>query len=306
MPAASAKWRNPFYLLFVVWLVGGGLYILYAWTTYSGLYRWAAEWEMAQFGSYEVEGTLVGLFFALIGLPAGVLALFGKLLGRSDASSAFTAAMGKPAVGTRQASPRLFVLLGLVALLVAAGAGWLGYHKSQQPVTFEAVNLADGKAPQSNRVEMTGVARTDLIVQFEETINGNKTETTYLPLTAPDWKDGQPITYFLRPAVNAIAGPNGYQMLDSNTAPFALTMKGVLFRNDLPGAVQAEYEKHGFALSSPIYVLDTKDDADIEIYWEVAGGAGITALVLLLSAALMPIAQRRAQARAQRQQARRA
>src|SRR5215467_4918103 len=143
MPAASAKWRNPFYLLFVVWLVGGGLYILYAWTTYSELYRWAAEWEMAQFGSYEVEGTLVGLFFALIGLPAGVLALFGKLLGRSDASSAFTAAMGKPAVGTRQASPRLFVLLGLVALLVAAGAGWLGYHKSQQPVTFEAVNLAD-------------------------------------------------------------------------------------------------------------------------------------------------------------------
>jgi hypothetical protein len=274
--------------------------------TYSGLYRWAAEWEMAQWGSYEVEGTLIGLFLVLVGLPAGALALLGKLSGRPAASAAVTAALGRPAAGTRQASPRLFALIGVAAMAVAAGAGWLGYHKSQQPVTFELVNLADGRAPQSTHVQVTGVARTDLIVQFEQTINGDKTETTYLPLTAPDWKDGQPITYFLRPAVNAVAGPNGYQMLDSNTAPFMLTQKGVLFRNDLPGAVQAEYEKHGFALSSPIYVLDTKDDADIEIYWEVAGGAGITALVLLLSAALMPIAQRRAQARAQRQQARRA
>ena len=306
MPAASAKWSNPFYLLFVVWLVGGGLYILYAWTTYSGLYRWAAEWEMAQWGSYEVEGTLVGLFFALIALPAGVLALLGKLLGRSDASAAFTAAMGKPAVGTRQVSPRLLALIGVAAIAVAAGAGWLGYHKSQQPVIFEAVNLADGKAPQSDHVEMTGVARTDMIVQFEETINGDKTVSTYLPLTAPDWTGSQPITYFLRPAVNAVAGPNGYQMLDANTAPFELTLKGVLFSNDLPGAVRTEYEKHGLTLASPAYVLDTKTDVDLEIYWEVAGGAGITALVLLLTAALMPIAQRRAQQRAQRQQGRRA
>jgi hypothetical protein len=293
MSAASTKWRNPFYLLFVLWLVGGGLYILYAWMTYSGLYRWVAEWEMAQWGSYEIEGTVIGLFVALI-VPAAVLAFIAKAFGRADAGVAFTAALGKPAVGKRQASPRLFALLGLIGLAVAAGAGWLGYHKSQQPVTFEAVNLADSRAPQSTHVEMTGVARTDLIVQFEETINGNKSVTTYLPLTAPDWQEGQPITYFLRPAVNAIAGPNGYQMLDSNTAPFALTLKGVLFRNDLPGAVQAEYEKHGFALASPSYVLDTKDDADLEIYWEVAAGGGIAALVLLLSAALVPMAQRRA------------
>src|SRR5262249_51952095 len=85
MSAASAKWSNPFYVLFVLWLVGAGLYILYAWMTYSGLYRWAAEWEMAQWGSYEVEGTLIGLFLALVGLPAGALALLGKLSGRPAA-----------------------------------------------------------------------------------------------------------------------------------------------------------------------------------------------------------------------------
>ena len=291
MSAASARsLTKPLGLLCALWFVGAAAYILYAWIAYSGLYRWAAEWEMAQFGSYEVEGTVIGLFVALIGLPAGLLALLGKALGRPAIGAAVTQA--PPA--KRQVSPRTFALSGLAAIAVAVGSGWLGYRKSQQPVAFEAVNLADHRAPQSTHVEMTGVAQTGLIVQWEETINGDKTTTTYLPLTAPDWQESQPITYFLRPTVNAIAGPDGYHMIDANSPPFALTLKGVLFSNDLPGAVRTEYEKHGLTLASPAYVLDTKDDAELEIYWEVAGGAGITALVLLLSAALMPIAQRRA------------
>jgi hypothetical protein len=297
MSAASARsLTKPFGLLCALWLVGAAGYIGYAWITYSGLYRWAAEWEMAQFGSYEVEGTVVGLFVALIGLPAGLLALLGKALGRPAKGAAVTHA--PPA--KRQVPPRTFVLIGLAAIAVTVGSGWLGYHKSQQPVAFEAVNLSDHRAPQSTHVEMTGVAQTGMIVEWEETINGNKTTTTYLPLTAPDWQESQPITYFLRPTVNAIAGPDGYHMIDANAPPFALTQKGVLFSNDLPGAVRAEYEKHGFTLASPAYVLDTKEDAELEIYWEVAAGAGITALVLLLSAALMPIAQRRAARRQSR------
>jgi len=291
MSAVSVKsLTKPFGLLCALWLVGGAGYIGYAWITYSGLYRWAAEWEMAQFGSYEVEGTVIGLFVALIGLPAGLLSLLGKAFGRPAVGAAVTGA--PPA--KRQVSGRTLALIGLAAIPVAAGSGWLGYHKSQQPVAFEAVNLADHRAPQSTHVEMTGVAQTGLIVEWEETINGDKTTTTYLPLTAPDWQESQPITYFLRPTVNAIAAPDGYHMIDANSEPFQLTQKGVLFSNDLPGAVRTEYEKHGLTLASPAYVLDTKEDAELEIYWEVAAGAGITALVLLLSAALMPIAQRRA------------
>jgi hypothetical protein len=292
MSAASAKsLTKPFGLLSALWLIGSVGYIGYAGITYSGLYRWAAEWEMAQFGSYEIEGTVIGLFFALVAAPAGLLALLGKAFGRPAVGAAVTDA---PAA-KRQVSGRTLALIGLAAIPVAAGSAWLGYHKSQQPVAFEAVNLADGRTPQSTHVEMTGVAQTGLIVLWEEEINGNKTTTTYLPLTAPDWRDGQPITYFLRPAVNAIAGPDGYHMIAPTTASFQLTQTGVLFRNDLPGAVRAEYEKNGYTLASPAYVLDTKDDVELDIYWEVAAGAGITALVLLLSAALVPIAQRRAQ-----------
>ena len=71
----------------------------------------------------------------------------------------------------------------------------------------------------------------------------------------------------------------------------------MLFENDLPGIVEAEYQKHGITLASPYYVLDTDVSADVDIYWEVAAGAGLTGLVLLLSAALVPIAARRAKAR---------
>jgi hypothetical protein len=291
MSAASAKsLTKPFGLLCALWLIGSVGYIGYAWITYSGLYRWAAEWEMAQFGSYEIEGTVLGLFFALVAAPAGLLALLGKAFGRPAVGAAVT---GVPAA-TRQVSGRALALVGLAAIAVAGGSAWLGYHKSQQPVAFEAVNLADGRTTQSTHVEMTGVAQTGLIVVWEEEISGDKTTTTYLPLTAPDWRDSQPITYFLRPTVNAIAGPDGYHIIAPTTAPFQLTQKGVLFRNDLPGAVRAEYETHGYTLASPAYVLDTKEDVELDIYWEVAAGAGITALVLLLSAALMPIAARRA------------
>ena len=65
----------------------------------------------------------------------------------------------------------------------------------------------------------------------------------------------------------------------------------------LPGIIEAEYKKHGLTLASPYYVLDTDASADVDIYWEVAAGAGLTGVVLLLSAALVPIAARRAKAR---------
>jgi len=288
------KLRNPLYLLFMLVMVGGAAYILYAWMTYSGLFRWTAEWEMAQFGSYDVEGTFIGLLFLVVGVPALVLARIEKATKARRGSA--TAAPPRPAA-PRQIPARALAFIGLAAILVAAGAAWLGYQKSQQPVAFEAVNLGDHRAPQTTHVEITGVAQTGMIVEFEETINGNKRVSKYLPLTPPDWQEGQPITYFLKPNIDAYGGPNGYETLDPNTPPFQLTQKGVLFSNDLPGAVEAEYEKHGLKLASPSYVLDANESADIEIYWEVAAGAGITALVLLLSAAIMPIAARRAKAR---------
>jgi len=290
MSASSAKSpAKPLNLLGVLWAVAAGGYLVYAWISFTGLFRWAAEWQVAQFGSYEVKLTLLGLFILLM-LPAGLLmSLAGSMPGWL-----LWGASAAPAAAGKKQPVLAVVLLGLAAIPVAAGAGWLGYQKSQAPVTVETVDLAEHRAPQSTHVAMTGVAQTGLIVEFEESVGGNKTTTTYLPLTAPDWGLGQPITYFLRTNITMYFGPQGHFALDPNAPPFPMTQQGVLLRSDLPGLVAAEYEKHGFTLASPAYVLDPNESADLDIYWEVAAIAGILAFVLLLTAALMPIAARRA------------
>jgi hypothetical protein len=296
MSAASAR-SNSVKLLAMLWMVAAGGYVLYAWITFSGLYRWAAEWEVAQFGSYEVELTLLGFIVLVVLSGAALMSLAGPVPGWLLWGAAAT----PPPTAGRKQPVLLVVLLGLAAIPVSAGAGWLGYQKSQQPVTVEAVDLADHRPPQSTHVAMTGVAQTGLIVQYEETVNGSKTVTTYLPLTAPDWAEGQPITYFLKTNITMYMGPQGRFAVDSNAPPFPMTQQGVLLPNDLPGLVAAEYEKHGFTLASPAYVLDPNESADLDIYWELAAIAGIVALVCLLSAALMPIAARNAARRQQRQ-----
>jgi len=279
----------------VLWVAVSLPVMLYGWITFTGPYRWVAEWEVQRFGSYDADG--FPMVFGVVALP--VLLLGGLAMAKQRLTGGRTraAAAAPPRPTPKQVPARALALIGLAAIPVAAGSAWLGYQKSQQPLTFEAVNAADNRAPQTTHVDLSAVAQTDMIVDFEETTNADKRTQRYLPLTPPDWQPSQPLAYFLRPHMDGYAGPNGYLTFDPATPAFALTQRGVLFENDLPGIVEAEYQKHGITLASPYYVLDTDVSADVDIYWEVAAGAGLTGLVLLLSAALVPIAARRAKAR---------
>ena len=49
-------------------------YVAYTAVTYTGLYRAAAEWQQAQFGSYGPERTVIALLIGLC-LPACLLAV---------------------------------------------------------------------------------------------------------------------------------------------------------------------------------------------------------------------------------------
>jgi hypothetical protein len=168
----------------------------------------------------------------------------------------------------------------------SAAAGWFGYQKSIAPVAFEPVSLAEQHAPQSRHVELTAVAQTPLLVEYVEKINGQETTYTYLPLTPPGWRRSDPIAYFLRPNFNVYIGANRTFSIDPNTAPFPIVQKGVLFRDDLPGLVISEYEKHGFRLASSPVVLDTKLDSDTDIYFEIALGAGFFVVTAFAVAAI--------------------
>ncbi len=62
--------------------------MLWCWMTYSGPYRWFAEWQMQNFGSYELKITLFGPLIILL-IPVGFLAGWGPLAApRSTAPAA--------------------------------------------------------------------------------------------------------------------------------------------------------------------------------------------------------------------------
>lgn len=268
----------------------GLAYGIYSMATYSGLYRWAAEWQMDHFGSYDVELTAIGVIFVLFFTPLGVMgAIFKGRPAEIDDGVLTRAAMSANAPTGDEGSKAALICvgLGLLGIFVAGGAYRLGNAKSKQALTFEPLDLAEHRMPKTKFVEVKGVVQTGMIVEFTETNNGAKTVTEYMPLTPKGWKSSEPIVFFLRPHGNVIIANNHSYNFDPDTAPFEIKLPGVLFRNDLPGPVISQYEKHGVKIVSPHMVLDTNTSAVLDIYWEVAAMGAIMGVVMLIVGGIM-------------------
>jgi hypothetical protein len=271
-------------LKWVIWLyiAAACAYIFYEWYAYSGLFRLATEWQLEQFGSYRVKLTLLFPLMVLL-TPAAVLV---TLSGMQDQMRN---------AGSGAGSPAIFVLLGVVALAVAAGAGWYGYLRSMETVDVESLDLSKGDTPRSTHVTITGIARTEYIIEF-----GTKRDSTtildrYIPLTAASWRPGQPLVYIMKTNVTAYMPPGGGGMvtLSPRTPAFQMTTQaGVLVRDALPGPVAEHYRKHNIALASPPIVLDLSPGADLQPFFITAGVSGMLGFVMLLSGA-MAMRQRR-------------
>jgi len=276
--------------LAIVYAAAVAAYVVYGWVSYAGLYRWFAEWQMAQFGYYNGRITLLVPLLALLLIGAGI----GRVLGISVPFAT------RPASAPTRARPasglgRGLAILGLAAIVVAAGAGALGYQKSMRANVSEVVDLSAHQVPQSTHLRLTAVARPGLLTQFRIKAGGFDQTDTFLPLTAADWKQGDPVVYFLKTNISAYLLPNGggVIMLNRTTAPFAITEEGVLLRDDLPGPIAELYRKDGIALGAPVFVLDAINKAaDVTIYWMVAAGGGVAGFFLLVTAAALAQRQR--------------
>lgn len=260
------------------------IYALYQAYSYTGIYRWLAEWQLAQSGSYNLRFTVA----ASILLPAVPVCLVAEIFRvpyrtgwrRSD-----------PSKGGPTTHLKWIAIFGVLALAVAASSFVLGSWKSAEPAVIETVDLPADKPPQSNHVRMSGLARTDMIV----TLDGPRGRKFYLPLTASNWKRSDAIVYFLQTNVDAYLMPDGHTLsLDANTPPFRITVAGVLVPNDLPGPVAEIYRKRNLALASPPMVLELSAGADLTPYWVVAGVGTLLGLVCLFVAGLGVVQQRRA------------
>jgi hypothetical protein len=277
MMKSVLKWVIWFYIAAVC------AYIFYEWYAYTGLYRLAAEWQLEQYGSYRVKLTLLFPLLVL-GSPAAVLV---TLTGMQDQ-------MRMADAGAR--SPTIFVLLGVVALAVAAGAGWYGYVRSMETFNVESVDLSKGDTPRSTHVTITGIARTEYIIEF-----GTKRDSTtildrYIPLTPASWRPGQPLVYFMKTNITAYMPPGGGSMvmLSPRTPAFQITTQpGLLVRDGLPGAVGEGYRKNNIAVASPPIVLDLSPGADLQPFFVTAGVSGVLSFFMLVAAGAAAVRQRR-------------
>ena len=254
-------------LKWVIWLYIAAVcaYIFYEWYAYTGLYRLAAEWQLEQYGSYRARLTLLFPLLVL-GSPAAVLV---TLTGMQDQMRN---------AGSGAGSTAIFVLLGVVALAVATGAGWYGYVKSMETFDVESLDLSKGDTPRSTHVTITGIARTEYIIEF-----GTKRDSTtildrYIPLFAASWRPGQPLVYFMKTNITAYMPPGGggMLMLSPRTPAFQMTTQpGVLVRDGLPGPVAEHYRKNNIAVASPPILLDLSPGADVQPFFVTAGVSGM-------------------------------
>jgi hypothetical protein len=272
-------------LKFLIWLyvVVAGAYVMYGWYSYTGLYRLAAEWQLEHYGSYSVKlSAIVPLLILLI--PGVVLA---RLFGVQDQLRS---------AGSGTGSSGMLALLGVMALAVAVGAGWYGYRTSTEEASFESIDLSKGDTPRSAHVALTGVARTEYVIELETKIAGTTTIDRYIPLTPAAWRRGEPLVYFLKTNATVYLPPGGGKMLQlsQTTPPFEMTTQpGVLVRDGLPGPIRDRYRKSNIAVASPPTVLDLSAGADVTPFFVTAGVSGLFGFFMLVAAGAMAMRRRR-------------
>ncbi len=269
------------------WCIVVVAYIGYGWYAYAGLYRVLAEWQIATFGAYRVFLTAL--------LPAIALALPGLwLAGRLHYSNpAALAALADPRRGLK-----LVLAIGVLAVIIAAGAGVLGYRKASQVPVVASFDLREMKSlPKADQYTIIGIARPDLMLGFETETRGAKRNYVYVPLTSPQWQRGEPLTYFLKTNQNAYIPPEGGRMvyLAPHQPPFLMTLqRAVVETKALPGPVREAYRTHNIGLTGRIRVFSQDVSSAFDHYWIVAAVGGLIGIVCLLAAAITAVRLRRA------------
>jgi len=271
----------------ITWLcfAAAAAYMGYSWYSYSGLYRLIVEWQLETFGSFSLKMTLLGMMLVLI-VP---IAIVGRLLGGPNL-------LKRPGLAQAQTSPGLMALLGLLLLVGSAGVGWFAYQKSQETITYEPVDLAAGQLPSTQHVVLTGIARTEYLMQYETKRGGSSTTDTYFPLTSSTWRRGEPLVYFLKTNATVYIPEGGGRTFAfaHTTPPFKMTtQQALLVRNGLPGPIGEAYRKNNIAIADSPIVLDVSRDADYATYAIASIACALGGVFTLFGSAVAAIRRRR-------------
>ncbi len=283
LPASSTLLR----LVNALWCVIVVGYVAYGWYAYAGVYRVFAEWQISVFGGYRVLLTALLPVLVLL-LPS----LWIAVVQQRARSMPQAAASADP-----RRTLRVIAMAGVVALVVAAGAGALGYSETSKAPTVATVDLRRTTTlPAADHFVVTGMVRTDLIVGLETETRGGKRTYSYVPLTAPDWQRGQPLTWFLKTNQSAWLPPGGGRVfrLARNEPPFLITTQpAVIESRALPGPVREAYRNNNVPLAAQLHILSQSTSDELHLHWAIAGVAGLVGIICLLAAGIVALRLRR-------------
>ena len=125
-------------LFAILWCLAALALMLWSWASWQGPFRWAAEWQVRPFGSYNEKLTLFVPLILLM-LPAGFIGGWGPLVPPPATHAARLASARR--------SVKVTAILGAVALLLGAVAGGLGYRRMQTPPMQATLVLTTGTEP---------------------------------------------------------------------------------------------------------------------------------------------------------------
>jgi hypothetical protein len=181
---------------------------------------------------------------------------------------------------------RFLLISGLASAVIAVGA--LVMHvlnaqtetKAQRGIIYEPFNLADGIAPRTSYVELSGLA--DPTQEITEPESGS----SYIPLLPPHRGHGDPVVYFL------------YTKSDSlqHSQPTMIRRSGVLIRNGLPSEIASAFVQRGIKLGAPTILFETLkayDDDYLDGYLMAVVIFGIYAFTALFAVASVRFSARR-------------
>jgi hypothetical protein len=269
--------RSPF------WLDTAGTKILALAGTNGESVLLDAALAMADLTEQERTQVMIARVEALNLSPAGAAELSNKSIGSivaqaPDAAPATEAAkqdiksgywfsvsggrLADAAEGSASGNPgirRLYSFLlisGVASALIAVAAGVMHDFKSRtqaqaearEVVHYEPFNLADGIAPRTSTVVLTGLADPTLAISVLG--SGSQARTSYIPLLPPHWRAGDPVTYFLRAKGDDL----------SRGQPFTLRQTGILVRGGLPGDIASEFAERGVKVGAPPVVFESRQD----------------------------------------------
>jgi hypothetical protein len=260
-------------ILIITGVCFGIAYPFYCWVAQAGLLRWLMYLElwMQGKGPYTVHSDLFmlpvmiltwGAVFVLSGpaqfavkhlLPPPPIVLNET---PTPAPAQDPAQYTAPGKALHYASVRWLFAGSVLLIAVGVGAGIIGYRKTPRNVTYEALNLADNKPPVSRFVNLTGMAMPNLKSQYTESIKGSSFLQTYIPVVAPNWRQGDPVIYFIHPFRDSF----------SHREPISISQTGVLLPNALTGPAVFISRKHGLNLANPMFVLEKDPQAGMEPY----------------------------------------